>query len=215
MKKLIKTAALIMLMTVIVIIIMDNNEAVVLADNNSKSEDADTELEHVHVIIKKVPATEPVDGKYGNIEYYICACGSIFIDENTNKRAALSSVLIPANNSNVEIVTEESGENISNINKQDINENVKSNIENSKEDIMQNTEISENITVESIESKETTVAISDTEKNMTSVYTAPQTYDDNLKNIITALFNIIISMTAVLFIMGKKISHLFIRTLQK
>lgn len=96
--------SVIILPAIMIVIIADSNMIMVSAKNdrtqNNKAADTNVEETHIHVIIKKIPANEPTAYRCGNIEYYICACGSIFIDEDANKRAALSSVLIPAYNSN-------------------------------------------------------------------------------------------------------------------
>lgn len=96
--------SVIILPAILTVIIADSNMIMVSAKNdrtqNNKAADTSVEETHIHTIIKKIPANEPTAYRCGNIEYYICACGSIFIDEDANKRAALSSVLIPAYNSN-------------------------------------------------------------------------------------------------------------------
>ena len=96
--------SVIILPAIMTVIIADSNMIMVSAKNdrihNNKAADTNVEETHIHVIVKKIPANEPTAYRCGNIEYYICACGSIFIDEDANKRAALSSVLIPAYNSN-------------------------------------------------------------------------------------------------------------------
>lgn len=96
--------SVILLSAIMTVIIADNNVIMVSAKDdrtqNNKAVDINVEETHIHAIIKKIPANEPTAYRCGNIEYYICACGSIFIDEDANKRAALSSVLIPAYNSN-------------------------------------------------------------------------------------------------------------------
>ena len=174
--------SVIILPAILTVIIADSNMIMVSAKNdrtqNNKAADTNVEETHIHTIIKKIPANEPTAYRCGNIEYYICACGSIFIDEDANKRAALSSVLIPAYNSNN--YSEDTHNNIeykSTEEKENSTQNVK--------DIKENVEIitsESNSDISNAELNKDNNSTDNSRENINNINIASNTQSNNEKN---------------------------------